>query len=1301
MASIRDTVRNVLLNIDGDSGGAEDALGRVAAGLQGIDGETATATVELARKQFDEQLAKVNAELEELSHRKVEPKVKLKVDTLRADAEMAAKEAEAAFARYFQPKIAYGRKSGILGDIGRLTGDLEPVLAEMTKVGAGADQMATDLSKGGFSMGELAGKARDFQEIGMLVVITIVASMVPAIIALTASLLAAIAGAGALATAFAASLGPAVLGAIAVFTRFAAILNVAKELQLANRNAAHEGATANQKAAAAERARHAAIIAIRDATESVTQAEAAYGEAVKAAEKQIADAQKAERQAVAARKKALIDANRSEGDAHRKTINAQKALKVSVKDALTYWIGLLDKVYHDQLDLEGSQLDVRDATDALSRAQAAYNSLLNEIPSDKLGEVLQKLQDVNLPEDQVKSFITAAMGKDADPAFAEKLYTAQTALLHAQHDLKVATEGVRDATYQLSQDQKELNGYTKNGTKAYGPYKDAVVALANAKREENRIIADNKRAIAQATAKVIEAKKAVAQYAKEGVKGQTQVKNAANAVRTAEQHLADAHWNAAHGATAAAGGAGKLSSAASRLRHDLAALSPAEREVLYALVGRDGKGGLKGAFKSAFGTDTVMHAFAGGIRGIAGLLKTLSPELHILSGAFGLVLKQFAKALGSKAAISFFKSMIGLATQLTLIGGGAFKDLIGALAQIAKLAAPGLVKVFEAIAGAMARFLGSLKGPGAKKTIDTLIDSFMTWGHVLLQVITGFGKLIVAIAPFGNQFAKWLGNAAEALGNWASSKKGRDEIKSFFADTLPLAKSVATFLFSFGRTLVNVFQFLAPIIKPIVDAFTDILNVVGDIFGWLNKVIPRPVRELVGLFGTMVSMGPKLLGWLGKIPGLLGDVVKWIGGLDIIDAIAHALDDAGNAIGDAATAIGKAIWAAIKAAVGAGLDVGKWIIDALGDAASFGAKILGWVADGIAAAAKTVGSVGGAVATWIANGLGAIGGWGVTILKAIDSAIKSAIKTVGGAGSAIAQWIVSGIKSGADFGASILKWIANGIASAAKGAAHIGGTILKWIWRGIKGAASIGGDVLSWIAKAIASAAKGAAGVGRDIVEWIWKGISKAGGLVGRIVKALWSGASNLVKLGAHWASQIWNGLKSLPATIGGAIWNAISSIIPGWVKDFVSWIKGGGGSDAKIDPNEPGWLKKWQAAWAKQVAAAKKIQSKHAVGGVASSRSVIAGDIMGDAGPEALIPLKDSVLAKIGLAIAASTPSIAATLAPVGRAAQPAFAMAGAAAGEHHEHLHVHGAPETVNPDPRTTLALIDQRRRRRGSRG
>jgi hypothetical protein len=1076
--------------------------------------------------------------------------------------------------------------------------------------------------------------------------------------------------------------------------RFGAVLDVAKQMEQANEAATLDNAQAQERARAAAEARHAAQLALRDALQAVTRAERDYRAAVLAAERDIAEARGRAKEAEADLADARRRANRSANDAGRRVKETQRDLKQAVKDAYVYWIELISEVRDDQLDLEGAQLSVLDAQVALLDAQRAYNQLLNEIPADKLGDVLQKLNDVNLPADQVQAFITAAMGADADPRYAEKLYKSSLKLKHAQHDLKVANEDVRDATYDLAKSQGELNTFTEKGVAAYEPYVDAVKANKEAKRDENRVLADNKRALTDATAKVREARRELRRYIEAGADTR-QVQNAADAVRDANERLAEAQRRVRRAARDAGRGMDDQSAASIRLRQSLKELSPAEREVLYALVGRDGKGGLKRAFREAFSTDTVMHSMAGFIRGLSGLLRDLAPYLQPLAETWADIIDSAGKGIRGDGIRDFFKVMITSARILLRLGAGGFKDFLGAMAELARLATPGLIMVFGEFARTMGDLRSALQGQGAQRNVNVMIDSFRAWAGFIKDLLVGFGKLAIVLAPFGNEILDWLGKGAERLGEWAASAEGQKKIGDFMRDTLPLFKELAELIGQVVVAFLEFLQFVAPILTPIVDMIGDIVGMFGKFLGLLSRMIPRPIRELVGHFTSIFLLGPKIVSWLGKVPGLLGDILKFIGALGIVDAIVDGVEAAAEAVSDAAKAVGKAVVAGIKFAVEAGIDVGKWILDKLGDAASFGGKVLEWAAKGIASGAASVASAGGTVVGWLQNGLGAIAEWGGSILSAIKGSIERAAKATGkgavSAGSAIASWILDGIKDAGAFGGRVLRWVRGAIAGAIRKGGGLVSSLGRWLLRGITSLGGFGASVLGWISRAIRGALGRAANIGSAIARGIWNGIKGAFSLGSRLVGWLKSGLRGVVSVGRDIADWLWQGIKGLPSMLLNGIRGAINSVIRGWnnLRFSIGSVKVLGETvfpGVTINTPDLPLLAK---------------------GGIARSATAA---IFGEAGDEAVLPLTDEVLAKLGAAIfdaaSRSMPSVTVDTSPVATVTAPRGprppddpGMQAYRRSEHHEHLHVHGHERKVDPDPRTTEALQERRRRRRGA--
>jgi hypothetical protein len=418
-------------------------------------------------------------------------------------------------------------------------------------------------------------------------------------------------------------------------------------------------------------------------------------------------------------------------------------------------------------------------------------------------------------------------------------------------------------------------------------------------------------------------------------------------------------------------------------------------------------------FKQVFGPAQValIAGIASAMGSIADAMKPLKPAFTALGRAMGGAIADFGKFIASPGMSKLFTALIQGSTKLAPLIGKVFEPLLSLVLKLATSAMRFLIDAFRALAG----WLGRLDKKTTVKKLSDLLKKAMpylqAWLDFAKVFIPAFTNFLIAVAPSGLVFLKWITGIAKKFGDWVKSKKGRKDIKDFFDKAIPLAEAF--------------FQAIWPIIK-IIFALTIFMGklaaaviIVKNKFDDLNKFLTDK------------------LGWLwdpGKFQDKVGDWAKvtFQIGNDIVQGLIDGITAAATAIWDAITGIANDIIKGFKTVLGIQspstvmIDIGKDIVRGLieGIASLVGMvgraitdrfrSILSWLGDRV----TDFYNAGKDLANAIYNGLKSLGG---TVGRAITDRVR-----------AIVAWLGDRVTDFYNLGKSIIQGLIDGMGSLSK-----------------------------------------------------------------------------------------------------------------------------------------------------------------------------------------------------------------------------------------------------------------------------
>jgi len=276
------------------------------------------------------------------------------------------------------------------------------------------------------------------------------------------------------------------------------------------------------------------------------------------------------------------------------------------------------------------------------------------------------------------------------------------------------------------------------------------------------------------------------------------------------------------------------------------------------------------AFEDAFGpaVRALMDGIIDGLKGMGGAMKRLKGNLTGLGTAMGGAISGLLGGLASPEATELFQALIDGATVLAPLVTSIFGSMFELLGKIAVAAMPFLVAGFQAIAGWLSDLAENTSVQDISDALSDMMPHLQTWLDLGAKLGEGFLNLIIAAAPAGLDLAKSILDIATNLAAWAGSEEGRQQIKDFLANAIPLAKDFAWAVFQ----VVKWFIAMVETTKEVIDFFVLLWDAIF------------PLRWLLKKFWEQLKTDVEAVaGWLGmmsvKIENAWADVTAFLSGL--------------------------------------------------------------------------------------------------------------------------------------------------------------------------------------------------------------------------------------------------------------------------------------------------------------------------------------------------------------------------------------------------------------------------------------
>jgi len=777
-----------------DDGLRESMASKIRAATEGQD-----AQVKLNLDGNDLR-AKVKAEVEGAN---VGEKIKIPVEPdtdvfetefrkAMAEAERVSSSAEQALTQAMGSEARSGRAlAAVMDDVGRSASESGEKLRETSSASDSAGRSASNAA-GGFS----AGGA------GMLSMRSAAASLIPVLAALPGLVGGGVLAVGTLGAAFS-----GVTGALkdhaatmtAVGTSGAQTAQTEFSNALAIRNAT-QAITDAKKAAATSQA--ASAQHIQEAEQALADTERQAQTAAQSS----ADAVVAAQQRVESATYSLAQAQQTETNALYAQQQAQQALTQAQDDAQNTINDLTNSADDAKLAVEG-------ATNAQTAAQLALDAAMKtgtpaqQAAADfELRKAKQALVDAKQREVEATQKANQANKEGVD---------GLPAVVSAQHAVQTAAQGVAAAQHGVTQ---ALQGQA-----------DAQHALVLAEQAQQNQAISTAESVARAQKNVADAVKNSAD----------QQAASAESIRRAEQSLADTQKQQA---LAAAASAASGAAATDKFAADMKKNTPAFRDLVNQLLSmKTGFDQLKATAQTA-----MLPGFTQMLRDFVPLLPMFNTEISNMGKAIGGLAEQFGALFNDSSFRDSFQAVLQQGVVLVGQLGTGLVNMFRGLVQASGPAVP--------IIDALGKGLQSLLGSG--------IPAFFSGLSVNAKdASTGIGAVLNMVQDLLGPIGKLVGAFSGALGPALAALE--PDLKLLADEILKALLPVMPQLSDALLAVVNVITQLTPIVLPLIDSLahglTDALKIatplLNDMAGFLkdNAGWLKPVAEGILLVTAAVK----------------------------------------------------------------------------------------------------------------------------------------------------------------------------------------------------------------------------------------------------------------------------------------------------------------------------------------------------------------------------------------------------------------------------------------------------------------
>lgn len=250
----------------------------------------------------------------------------------------------------------------------------------------------------------------------------------------------------------------------------------------------------------------------------------------------------------------------------------------------------------------------------------------------------------------------------------------------------------------------------------------------------------------------------------------------------------------------------------------------------------------------------VFRGITDAIQSVRGILPRLKGEFTLVGRAIGDAFRMLGEALTHPRIVRGLEHLLRSVAELIGPMTRGIVALGEILLNIANAAMPFLVSGADSFADALERWArGTRDTDKLRDTIGVLVGHLREWGRLAGGILRFVFGVFVAAAPAAKEFVAFLADGARSLAEWANSREGREQIKQFFDDTLPLVRELVTFIGRLLQAMIRFGQAAAPILTPVVGLLNSIISIVSTLLGWLGRLTRFLGGPLTTAFTALVQ----------------------------------------------------------------------------------------------------------------------------------------------------------------------------------------------------------------------------------------------------------------------------------------------------------------------------------------------------------------------------------------------------------------------------------------------------------------
>lgn len=463
-------------------------------------------------------------------------------------------------------------------------------------------------------------------------------------------------------------------------------------------------------------------------------------------------------------------------------------------------------------------------------------------------------------------------------------------------------------------------------------------------------------------------------------------------------------------------------------------------------------------------------------------------------------------------------------------------------------------------------------------------------------------KAKAAVQGLGTQFEDLGQNASSALLSVATQTEETTGATKKMSEQTP------------GEKWTSALNTLKLAFSDVVIQMTPLISKLGDLVNWFNNLSPT-VKNVVGVIGGIAAAFAVLAPVFAGISGAISIIVPIISGvISIIGAVGSAIAAVVGVLSGPVLLIIAAVAAAIAAII---IVIKNW------------GAIVDWLKGVWQAIADFFSILWAAISEVFTNTLTAIGDFITTKFNQI----KDIISTVWNAISSVISSVVNAI-------ASVISSVWDSIVSVTTSVFNTVASVVSSVWNNIK-------SVVSSVVNGVVSAVSGAWNTVVSVTSSVFNSVMSVASNVWNSIKSTISSVVNGI---SSTVSSVWNGIRSVTSSVWNGIKSAMTGPIEaakGVISGIVNAIKGLFNFKLSFPPIS---IPKIPLPHFSLEGSFNPLKGQiphvgvnwYAKGGIFTKPTMFAApggyNGVGEAGPEAALPLNAKTLGGIGKGIAEAT---------------------------------------------------------------